>query len=221
MEVGSVSMDGQGNVSVTGYWPFGSIGQSSAFNVGSFPGSSFHGDPSGTFLKMADQNGTYDYVFGTANGIFAVDTPNGAILAFKKATAKNFSSAYAGSYRTIYYQKTNAATGAGNVETGDAQLGNATVIISASGQATIQDSAGTVVLTATLQPVADTPYLYGPGELQDPCYGLFTFRVITGNAQQDVFMTFMDRAVLFSSFTATLPWGIGNTYSYLYGVGLK
>jgi len=34
-------------------------------------------------------------------------------------------------------------------------------------------------------------------------------------------MTFMDRAVLFSSFTATLPWGGGNTYDYLYGVGLK
>lgn len=34
-------------------------------------------------------------------------------------------------------------------------------------------------------------------------------------------MTFMDRAVLFSSFRADLPWGAGNTYDYMYGVGLK
>jgi hypothetical protein len=27
--------------------------------------------------------------------------------------------------------------------------------------------------------------------------------------------------VLFSSFRANLPWGNGNTYDYLYGVGLK
>ena len=77
VEVGSVRIDSQGDVSVTGYWPYGSVGQT-AFNVGSFPGSSFQPDPSGTFLK------TYDDIFGTANGVFAVDTPNGAILGFKK-----------------------------------------------------------------------------------------------------------------------------------------
>jgi len=69
--------------------------------------------------------------------------------------------------------------------------------------------------------VADASYLVGAGELEDPCNGLFTFRVSTANSQQDVFVTFMDRAVLFSSFTARLPWGGGNTYDYLYGVGLK
>jgi len=63
--------------------------------------------------------------------------------------------------------------------------------------------------------------LYGPGELGDPCNGLFTFRLITSGFQQDVFVTFMDRAILFSSFRATLPWGSGNTYDYLCGVGLK
>ena len=219
MEVGSVSISSQGDVSITGYWPFGSVGQS-AFNVNGFPGSSFQPDPSGTFLKLADQN-AYDYVFGTANGVFAVDTPNGAILGFRKAVAKDFSPAFAGTYKAIYYQKTGANTGTGNVETGTPQLGNATLLISSSGQATVQDANGSVVVTATLQPVADVPYLYGPDELQDPCYGVFTFRISTPNAQQDVFVIFMDRAVLFSSFTATVPWGTGNTYSYFYGVGLK
>jgi len=220
IEVGSVSIDSQGDVSVTGYWPYGSIGQT-AFNVGSFPGSSFQQDPSGTFLRLPDQNGTYDYIFGTANGVFAVDTPNGAIFGFKKAAVKNFSTAYAGIYKSIYYQKTGANTDANNMEIGTASLGKATLIVSASGQATVQDANGSVILTATLQPIADVPYLYGSGELQDPCYGVFTFRFTTANAQQDVFLTFMDRSVMFSSFTATLPWGTGNTYSYLYGVGLK
>jgi len=74
---------------------------------------------------------------------------------------------------------------------------------------------------ATLTPVADTDYLYGPEELQDPCDGLFTFRLTTATSQRDVFVTFMDRAILFSSFKGTLPWSYTNTYDYLYGVGLK
>src|SRR5213595_1550583 len=35
VEVGSAIVDAQGNVSVTGYWPYGSIGQGTgAFNIG-------------------------------------------------------------------------------------------------------------------------------------------------------------------------------------------
>lgn len=70
--------------------------------------------------------------------------------------------------------------------------------------------------------MADTSYLYGSaGELQDPCYGVFTFRVTTASSQQDVFVTFMDRAMLFSSFKANLPWSSGGTYDYLYGVAVR
>jgi len=39
--------------------------------------------------------------------------------------------------------------------------------------------------------------------------------------QQDVFVSFMNRAMLFSSFAANLPFGNNGTYSYFYGVGLK
>jgi len=221
VEVGSVSLDAQGNVSVSGYWPYGSVSQGNAFNQNGFAASSFQADPSGTFLKMADNNGTFDYVFGTGNGIFAVDTPNGAIFGLKKAASKNFDPSFAGTYKAIYYQKTGAATGQGNVESGTPSLGNATLLITSSGQVTIEDEQGNILIVATLHPVADTSYLVGSGELQDPCNGLFTFRVATSNFQQDVFVTFMDRAMLFSSFKATLPWGSGNTYDYLYGVGLK
>jgi hypothetical protein len=76
-------------------------------------------------------------------------------------------------------------------------------------------------MQTTLTPVADASYLYGAGELTDPCYGLFTFRVSTANSQQDVFVTFMDHTILFASFTAVLPANGSNPYDYLYGVGLK
>jgi hypothetical protein len=150
-----------------------------------------------------------------------VDTPNGAILGLKKAASKDFDPSFAGSYKAIYYEKRGALTGPNNVETGTPSLGKATLVIGSNGQVGVQDAQGNVLVQATLTPVADTPYLFGPGELQDPCYGLFTFRVATANSQQDVFVSFMGRAVLFSSFRADLPVGASNTYDYLYGVGLK
>src|SRR5690242_17328940 len=103
--------------------------------------------------------GPSDYVFGTPNGIFAVDTPNGAILGLKKVASKNFDSSFAGTYKAIYYQKTGATTGPNNTETGTPSLGNATLAITSAEQITISDSQGSVLIVATLQPVADTSYL--------------------------------------------------------------
>jgi len=147
VEVGSAIVDAQGNVSVTGYWPYGSIGQGIgvAFNLGSFDASTFHADPTGTFLTIAENNGTSDYVFGTPNGIFAVDTPNGAILGLKKAASKNFDASFAGTYKAIYCQKTGANTGPNNTETGTASLGNATLAITSGRQITISDSQGSIL----------------------------------------------------------------------------
>jgi hypothetical protein len=141
----------------------------------------------------------------------------------KKAAAKDFDPSFAGTYHAIYYQKTGASTGVGNVETGTPSLGKATMTISAAGDITVQDTQGNTLVQATLTPVADAVYLHDgtPSTLQDPCFGLFTFRVTIGNSQQDVFVTFLDKAILFSSFKTTLPANPSNTYDYLYGVGLK
>jgi len=221
VDIGSVSINGQGIGSISSYWPYGALTQSGTFNSGSINISQAQEDSSGTFLKMSDQGST-DYVFGTANGIFAVDTANGAILGLQKASSKAFDPSFAGTYRAIYYQKVNATTGNGNVETGTPSLDNASISVSNAGKVTISDTQGNVLVQATLTPVADASYLYGSsGQLQDPCYGLFTFRVTSGSSQQDVFMTFMGNAMLFSSFQANLPWSAGGTYNYFYGVGLK
>jgi hypothetical protein len=223
MEVGSVNIDGHGSVSVSSYWPYGGMDPNgSPFNQSGFDVNLFQSDPSGTFLKLADDNGTsFDYVFGTPNGVFAVDTPNGAILGLKKAASKDFNPTSAGTYKAIYYQKVGATTGAQNLEIGTPSLGRATLEVTAAGEVTMRDGQGSIMVQATLTPVADTSYLYGGGSLADPCYGLFTFRVTTSSSQQDVFLAFMDQSMLFSSIRSDLPWQAGNPYDYFYGVGLK
>jgi hypothetical protein len=228
LEVGSVTISSQAIGSNSSYWPYGALNQGnqsgSPFNSGTLDFSQARLDSSGTFLTVSDGgNGSSDYIFGTANGIFAVDTPNGAILGLRKASSKNFDPSFAGTYKTIYYQKVNASSGLGNVETGTPGLGGALLTVNSSGGVTVTDGDGNTMMQATLTPVADASYLYGSsGELQNPCNGIFTFRITTANSQQDVFISFMDRALLFSSFSANLPWtpGVG-TYNYMYGVGLK
>jgi hypothetical protein len=99
---------------------------------------------------MSEGNGTSDYVFGTANGIFAVDNPNGTILGLKKAATKDFDPTFAGTYKAIYYQKTGMQTGQGNVRTGTAGLGNTTMVISADAQITGTDTNGAMLVRASL-----------------------------------------------------------------------
>lgn len=222
VEVGFMASDRQGNVSSTAYWPLGALSLGAkAFHRGGFSSRSLLRDASGTFWRLPDNDGDSRYIFGTGSETLALDTPNGAILGFKKAASKDFDPSFAGSYKGIYYQKTGAKTDEDNFETGTPGLGDATIVISDRGQVSTKDSRGNLLLQATLTPVADAAYLYGADKLQDPCFGLFTFRVNTTSSQRDVFVTFMDRGVLFSSFKANLPWGPSSTYDYLYGVGLR
>ncbi len=181
-------------------------------------------DPSGTYMSgtIAGAGSGVNYVFGTASG-FIVDTPNGYEFGLQKAATPNFNSSVAGSYNAIYYKKISASTGSGNVETGTPSLGNATIAITATGGVTVTNAQGTIDAQGTLIPVSSASYLYGsPGELQDPCNGLFTFRDTTSGYQQDVFVSFINNAVVFSSFQGNLSRRTPNgTYNYEYGVGLK
>lgn len=220
-EAGSVVLDLLGNLSLSGYSPSaarGILGQ--GFTHNSFSFTQFQQDPSRMFLKLAETDGAFDYVFAMANGVFVVDTPNGAVLAFKKAASKNFDPAFAAKYQAVYYEKIGATVDSNNQESGTPDLGHAAVTIDSAAQITVADAEGNIMHQAPLTPVADAAYLYGsPGQLKDPCYGLFTFRVYHGTQPQDVFATFINGAVLFSSFSPTSRVGYG--YEYLYGVGLK
>jgi hypothetical protein len=222
MEMGTITIDAQGNTTHGGYWPFGVFSQS-LFGSGSFSASSIEEDASGNFFTINESDGSSDHVFGTQSGFFVVDTGNGTILGLPKSTAKTFAASEAGTYTAILYEKAGAQTGQGNIETGTATEGKATVTIGASGLMTIVDSQNNTLASGTLAAVADTSYLYDGTQntLSDPCYGMFTFRMSTGGVQQDVFVSFQGNAVVFSSFQTALPVQGYAPYTYYYGVGLK
>jgi len=224
VSVGSVSINQAGTGTTSSYWPYGALNSdnNSAFNSTTLDMAQAQLDASGTFLKIPDPSNSsiFDYVFGTANGIFAVDTQNGAILGLKKAASANFDTSSAGTYNAIYYQQ----TGATESQSGIPSLGSATLVVTAGGQVTVSGTQGNTMAQGTLIPVANTSYLYASGNsamLDDPCNGLFTFEVTNNGVKQEVFVAFMGEAMLFSSFSANVPWGSGGSYNYFYGVGLK
>ena len=222
MEMGTITIDAQGNAQHDGYWPFGVFNQT-MFNGGTFAASSLQEDASGNFFILRDSGGSDDYVFGTQSGFFVVDTGSGTILGLPKAAKKSFDSATAGTYTALYYKKANAQTGEGNVETGTPSEGKGTVKIGPDGSMTIADRQGQTLASGMLAAVEDTLYLFDGtiNKLSDPCLGMFTLRVATGGAQQDVFVFFQANAVIFSSFQTGLPIQGYAPYTYYYGVGLK
>jgi len=222
VSLGTISIDASGNIQHADYWPFGTLQQpSDPFNSGTFSASSITEDPSGDFFSLAESSGT-DYIFGTQNGFFAVDTGAGTILGLPKAKSKSFDPSVAGSYKAIFYKKASAQMGQNNAESGTPQEGTATVKVGANGLVTITDGQGNTFATGTLAAIADTPYIYDgtPNTLPDPLWGMFTFGT-SAASQQDVFVTFQGNAVIFSSFQTALPPAQNGSYTYFYGVGLK
>ena len=223
VEIGTVSIDASGNITARSYDP-GAIMWSGAtyFNGGTMLASGIHEDSSGTFFTVTDQGGGQSTVFGTQNGLWAVDNSNGGILGLPKASSKAFNPSSAGTYSAIYYEKPNAQM-MNNVENGTAVEGKATVVVDPAGNLTITDSQNNPVASGTLSAIADTAYIYDgtTNTLPDPCYGLFTFRSDTASLHQDVFVAFQGNAVIFSSFQTPRPLVNNGTYTYFYGVGLK
>jgi len=222
VEVGFITTDGQGNASISAYWPLAGLdGANRAFHRGGFSARNLLEDASQTFLRLPDNNGGSHYIFGSAGRTFSVDTPNGMIVGLRQTASKAFDPGFAGAYRAMFYQKSTAQRGMDDEETGVSRLGKGVLLIGRDGLITVKEEMGNILVQAPLTPAADSPYLHGNSALQDPCFGLFTFRFQAASLQREVFVSFMDRAVLFSSFQADLPWNDGHTYTYLYGVGLK
>jgi hypothetical protein len=198
-------------------------GNNQYFSGGTFDASSISEDSSGDFFTITEQDSSKDVVFGTQNGLWAVDTGNGAILGLPKASSKSFDPASAGTYKALIYEKANATTGPGNVETGNPAQGVGSVTVTSGGVITIADGQNNTLATGTLVAVADAPYLYNgsSSELSDPCFGLFTLRIASASSQQDLFVSFQGNAVIFGSFQSALPGQSSNPYTYFYGVGLQ
>jgi ribosomal protein L21E len=240
MEIGSVSIDGTGNVSHQGYWPFGDLttswGQTGGtnsnapFQGGTFDAKLFTADPSGNFLTL-DEGGTNgkDTIFATQGGCFVVDMTNGSLIGVPQAASTTFDATFAGSYKALCFNKLDAVAGGSGPELGTGRVDGYSLTLTAGGGLTVVDSSGATVVNTTIQPVATTSYLEGANKLTDPCPGLFTYRVLPSGSntlQQDVFLTFLSGgAILFCSFSydtaQTSGVNVQPHYSYFYGVALK
>ena len=223
-EIGTVSIDAQGDIQHAGYSPAGGLSQPPQyFHSGTFTSAGVHEDASGNFFTIDETDGSSDVVFGTQNGLWAVDAQFGAILGLPKAASKNFDPSVAGTYNAIYYEKPNAQMGPNNIESGTAQEGKASITVGTNGSVTIKDSQGNTMASGTLVPVANKAYIYDgtANTLPDGCYGLFTFQTTTASSEQDVFASFQGNAVIFGSFETALPLQQNAAYTYFYGVGLK
>jgi len=224
IEIGTVSINSHGDITHDGYSPMALIwGNNQYFDGGTFPAANITEDPAGNFFTVTEQDSSHDVVFGTQNGLWAVDTGNGAILGLPKASSKSYDPASAGTYKAIIYSKSNATTNQNNVESGTPAQGVGSVVITSNGGITITDSQNHQLATGALVAVEDASYLYDAtaNKLNDPCRGLFTVRIATANSRQDLFVTFQGNAVIFGSFQSALPGQNSNPYSYFYGVGLK
>jgi hypothetical protein len=231
VEIGSISI-GPTSGTNTNYWPYGNInpGSGGAFQGSTMDFSGLTESASGTYISgvIPGAGGGTETIFGTASGFFIVDTPNGSIIGLPKAATPNFDPTVAGTYNGIFYEKANVTMAAGsNSETGTPSTGQATIVVTAAAgttlpNITVTDSNGNTFINAALTPVASSPNLYGSaGQLTNPCYGLFTFHVVTATYEHDVFVTFVGNSVVFSKYSANLPWTQSSGYSYWYGVGLK
>ncbi len=231
VEIGSISIGATSGTN-TNYWPYGntSPGSGGAFEGSTMDFSGLTESASGTYISgvIPDAGGGTETIFGTASGFFIVDTPNGSIIGLPKAASPAFDPTVAGTYNGVFYEKANVTMAAGsNTETGTPSTGQATIVVTAAvgstlPNITVTDSNGNTFINAALTPVANSPNLYGSaGQLADPCYGLFTFHVVTATYEHDVFVTFVGNSVVFSKYSANLPWTQTSGYSYWYGVGLK
>lgn len=225
LEVGNVSINALGDIQHDSFHPAGVLSQpADYFGSGSFPATSIEEDVSGDFFTIHETQGD-DVVFGTQNGLWAVDGGSGAILGLPKASAKAFDPTTAGTYTAIFYEKAGAQTGQGNVETGTASQGKATLTVGADASVTLVDSQSNTLASGALVAVADSGYLYDgtANTLSDPCNGMFTIRGTAANGdRQDFFVSFQGKAAIFGSFQTAVPVVAQQpTYSYFYGVGLK
>lgn len=231
VEIGTGSMDRSGNMSGSSYDPGAIMWQPmSYFNHNSASGSTVVEDPSGDFFTITDQTkGETMTMFGTQNGLFAIDAPGGgAVIGLSEASSIDFDSTVAGTYDAIYYEKANAqmqGCPTACSEAGLPSVGKATVTVTTGGEVTITDSQNNILASGWLLAIADDPDLYDgtSNKLSGPCKGLFTLRMITPTPtlHQETFVAFQSNAVIFSNFQTALQVVNNGTYTYFYGVGVK
>lgn len=238
IEVGTFSLDtATGNFSNEFFWPYALVsGQGGLeFQGGTSMAGSLTLDPSGTYYVVDDGSMSYSYAFGTSSGMLLVDNPNGAIIAFRQTATQNFNPFQAGTYKGLIYHKTGVTPMGGGDSGGTLSIYKSTITVAvnaANGDGdgnpdnldlTVEndDAMSTTLSTTTLDAVADQVYLQGMNKLTDPMNGVFTKRTINSTVTEDVFVTFVGKAMLILYFKDTDNTTDNNSYDYFYGMALQ
>jgi hypothetical protein len=222
MQVGCVTLDFPTSITMDEYWPFGALNdQGLAYRHEQAPIAGIEEDPSGYFLRAAQPEGGYSYVFQTPSGIAAIDNPNGNMIIFQQPDSAAFDATWAGEYTSLIYRKDDAGRGGTAPdggpapETGVPSIDKHSVTVGGDGSFVLADSAGAVTVSGSLAPAAEI--LIGPNMLTGPCNGLFGFSALETGQAREVFVAFIDRAMLIASFRPNDD----GSYGYFYGAGLR
>jgi hypothetical protein len=232
----SAAQVGAHEMTERGYSPFAAFaglkaGPSAGFEGSTHAATEFALSQDGTYFTTAtsriDGELITSYYTGVGQGFFLAATPDGSVIGLPQAASAVFDSGYAGTYRGLYYQKTDVEAAAGGAEIATPIVDPVEVSINPDGAVTLTDAtSGGTLAAGTLKPVSEARYLYdGNGGLADAREGMFTFRVTMNGMTQDFFAAFATvngkRSMLFSSFWAAAGKTKTPEYNYFYGVGLK
>ncbi|HYE07486.1 MAG TPA: hypothetical protein VEL07_18360 [Planctomycetota bacterium] len=233
VELGHISMAPAG-VTAGGYWPYGgrpgATAEDPPLEAGFLPDDLL---PAADIVQGSDSTHltiTYEdmgveqtsYLFRTTGGFFAIDTPNGGLVCVRAADDAAYDPAVAGSYRSMIYRKLDAHTDSNNDESGTPSIGAYTITLDAAAEVVVTDGV-TEIARGTLLPVAASPHIYDGSinRMSNECEGAFTFRQTSGTVTTDVFVMFMEDALLISSFRIDTDPSDNGEYDYFYGVGLR
>ncbi|MBA3937654.1 MAG: hypothetical protein H0X38_09340 [Planctomycetes bacterium] len=228
VEVGFVGMGPAAQVTHASYWPYGATQLvPDAFHpADTFPGSPVEDTATGALkLTIIDSGVSVDnFIFATTSGLLAVDTGNGSLVCFHQAATNAFVPAVAGTYRALAFAKNGVTTGSGNTETpAVGTVAKLSISLDASGLISVTDAGSTVLASGTIAPF-DSTLTTGIG---NACPGMFHLTIpriaadgVTA-VNQELFLTFVGDALMFSSFQPDPSVSDMRSYDYFYGVALK
>lgn len=228
MEVGHISISEDG-ITAGGYYPTG-VRDDNAFPSAADTEPMPFGEPdeaTGALIVHDEAENSNAYIFSTSDGLFAIDLPNGAIVAMEEASEIIFDTAKAGTYRGLAFSKNNATYAGASEDPVEGVVSRMSISITDSGDATIYDADGNVFQAVTLTPIAEDDVLVDglltiAQGVNNDCPGLFVARVDViasddSTVTREIFISFTSDAILFCSYTPDA----GGSYSYFYGVALN
>lgn len=182
-----------------------------------FSGVLLNDRPDGTIEFKGYKNGVQDGNPGTlfkAGQSWAIDVDNGPLFILDQAAGPAWDPARAGTYHVIGWK----VTGLGLLLPGTPGFFEANVAVNAAGTFSWSDLAGTAMGSASLAPFNNDTELHGPGKVDLPCNGLFTFGTLGAAAGKSV-IGFVGQTLFLGMVKA--DGSSPSTQEFIYGVGLK